>query len=119
MVTHLHIERQDGSGHRKAIGLDEWTAAVKATQGVRMANGDAAAADPVNKEMVVLPNRGGDVEVFRKDCRKWLRALFWTPDGTVRFVEPEMKEDPILPLASELAGKLGAGIYNEEGAAYP
>ncbi|MCT2400360.1 hypothetical protein [Novosphingobium mangrovi (ex Huang et al. 2023)] len=117
MVRNLHIERQKADGEPSAITLEEWTEAVDHVEGVRMANGDAHASNPRNEHIVVLPNRGGDAEVFREDCERWLRALFWTPDGTVRFAEPEMKDDPVLTLARSLAGELGAHVYDDKGKA--
>ena len=117
LVRNLHIERQDAAGRPDAITLEEWTEAVAHTQGVRMADGDAAVANPLTKEIVVLPNRGGDAEVFREDCHRWLRALFWTPDGMVRFAEPGMEGDPIVPLANQLAEELHARVCDDRGEA--
>lgn len=114
----LHIVRQDAGGERGVITLEEWKAAVDQIEGVRMAHGDAAMTNPLTERIVVLPNRGGDAEVFRKDCEKWLRALFWTPGGTVRFAAPEFKEDPIIPVARKLATELGARICDDGGEPY-
>lgn len=113
----LHIERTGGDGAPRAITLEEWRAVVERTEGLRMAQGDAVAVNPITQEPVVLPNRGGDAEVFRADCRDWMRQLFWTPDGTVRFVRPEMKEDPLIPLARRIAGELDARVCDEDGRA--
>ncbi|MEJ2457470.1 MAG: hypothetical protein P8Y58_04690, partial [Novosphingobium sp.] len=77
--------------------------------------GDAAMPNPLTEQIVTLPNRGGDAEVFRQDCERWMRALFWTPDGTVRFAEPEMDGNPVLPLARKLAGELGAQVHDDRG----
>lgn len=118
LVHNLHIERQDGGGQRCAITLEEWTEAVRHVDGIRMASGDATKTNPLTEQILVLHNRGGDAEIFRADCETWLRALFWTPDGTVRFAAPEMAGDPILPLAGKLAGELGAHIYDDEGEIY-
>ncbi|HKR91873.1 hypothetical protein [Novosphingobium sp.] len=118
MARSLHIERQKTDGGRSVITLDEWKAAVDQVDGVRMARGDAAATNPLTREIIVLPNRGGDAEVFRKDCDTWLRALFWTPGGIVRFIAPEMAEDPILPIAHRLAGELNARVCGAEGETY-
>ncbi|MCJ2178044.1 hypothetical protein MTR64_05675 [Novosphingobium sp. 2580] len=117
MVRNLHIERQDEQGKPDAITLEEWAEAVDHIEGVRMAKGDAEVANPLTKEIVVLPNRGGDAEVFREDCHRWLRALFWTPDGAVRFAEPGMAGDPIVPLACQLADELHARVCDDRGEA--
>lgn len=114
----LHIERQMPGGARGAITLEEWKEAVDHVDGVRMARGDAEIVNPLTERIVTLRNRGGDVEVFRKDCGRWLRVLFWTPDGIVRFTAPGMKDDPIIPLACRLAGELGARVYGDRGEVY-
>ncbi|WP_067733150.1 hypothetical protein [Novosphingobium naphthalenivorans] len=118
LVRNLHIERQDASGRPETITLEEWTGAVELMEGVRMAKGDAAVTNPLTEQVVTLPNRGGDAEIFREDCHKWLRALFWTPDGMVRFAEPGMAEDPIIPVASKLANTLRAHVCDEDGKPY-
>lgn len=87
-------------------------------EGVRLAKGDASAVNPLSAELITLPNRGGDAELFREDLQTWLRALFWTPAGTVRFKAPDSKEDPIVERARQLARKLDANIYGEKGEAY-
>ena len=115
MVRNLHIERQDAEGRHEAITLEEWTDAVGHVDGVRMACGDAAVPNPLTEQLVTLPNRGGDAEVFRQDCERWMRALFWTPDGTVRFAEPEMDGNPVLPLARKLASELRAQVHDDRG----
>lgn len=118
MAYTLHIERQAPGGERGAISLEEWKDAVDHVEGVRLARGDAEVPNRLTDRILVLPNRGGDAEVFRKDCGHWLRALFWTPDGIVRFTAPGMKEDPIIPLACKLANELGAHVYGDEGETY-
>ncbi|KHK91743.1 hypothetical protein [Novosphingobium malaysiense] len=118
MVENLHIQRQDAEGNLTAITLEEWAEAVGRIDGIRMATGDAAAANPLTEDVVTLPNRGGDAEVYRQDCQTWMRTMFWTPEGTIRFAAPESKDDTILPLAGKLARELDAGIYDESGKAH-
>ena len=115
MVENLQIQRQDTAGNRDAITLEEWTEAVDHIEGIRLAQGDAVAANPLDETVVTLPNRGGDAEVYREDCQTWMRTMFWTPEGTIRFAAPESEDDTILPLAGKLATELNAGIYDEAG----
>ncbi|TCM22418.1 hypothetical protein EDF56_1011108 [Novosphingobium sp. PhB165] len=116
MSDHLRIERKDESGEIRPITLPEWKEAVIGIEGVRLADGDANALNPVTREWVVMPNRGGDVEVWRDGYGGWLRALWWSPNGTVSFAAPDPEPDghSILAVARDLAGKLGADIVSAD-----
>lgn len=118
MTRHLRIERESFNGEPRPITLREWKEAVGCVEGVRMSEGDASLVNPLTKEPVVLPNRGGDADLFRADCNRWLRALWWTPDGIVRFAAPEADGDTILATAQALAGELEARIVGQDGEVY-
>ena len=117
MSLGLRIERKDESGEIKPITLPEWKDAIGGIEGVRLAEGDANALNPVTREWVVMPNRGGDVEVWRDGYDGWLRALWWSPNGTVSFSAPDPEPDghSILAVARDIAGKLGARIVDADG----
>lgn len=114
----LHIEREMLDGEARPITLPEWKEAVERVEGVRMAEGDASAVNPLTQAAVVIPNRGGDVEIFRADCQRWLRALWWTPGGIVRFAAPETDGDRVAEIARTLASELQARIVDNEGRLY-
>lgn len=115
MTRILHIERESIDGEPRPITLPEWKEAVGSVEGVRMSLGDASLLNPVTKETVVLPNRGGDADLFRADCNRWLRALWWTPDGIVRFAAPEADGDTVLQTAQALASELEARVVDDQG----
>lgn len=118
MARHLHIEREQLNGEPQPITLSEWTEAIGRVEGVRMSQGDASLVNPLTKETVTLPNRGGDADLFRTDCNRWLRALWWTPDGIVRFAAPETDGDPVLSAARALATELEARVVSQDGEVY-
>lgn len=102
-------------GEPQPITLPEWKEAVERVEGVRMAEGDASAVNPLTQATIVIPNRGGDVEIFRADCQRWLRALWWTPGGIVRFAAPETHGDRVAEIARALAAELQARLVDDDG----
>lgn len=115
MGTTLHILRHTSEGERGTITINEWKQAVGRQKGMRMAHGDASAMVPTTGEAVIMPNRGGDAEVWREDCQDWLRTFWWSPMGHVSFALPSDGNDPTLRLAQELADYLGAELCDDEG----
>ena len=118
MAHIFHIEREGHGGNPQPISLPEWTEVVARVEGVRMAHGDACAINPLTEDRIVIPNRGGDVELFRPDCQQWMRALWWTPEGTVRFAAPATDEDPVVQTAKVLAAQLEARVVDDDGRVY-
>lgn len=116
MICTLHIERHDADGAPVAISLEEWIGAVSDIDGVRMAKGDARATNPLTDQEIVIPNRGGDAEVYQVDYDGWLRALWWSPRGAVTFA-PTGNGEAVMAAARALAGKLGAQIRDDDGEA--
>lgn len=114
MTRTLHIQREMPDGEPRPITLAEWKEAVERVDGARLAEGDACAVNPLTRDRIVIPNRGGDVEIFRDDCRCWLRALWWTPAGTVRFAAPDGNGDPVAEIAHALAKELGARVLDDQ-----
>jgi hypothetical protein len=114
----LRIEREARDGEPRPITLPEWAEAVASVDGLRMSQGDASAINPLTKERVVIPNRGGDAELFRDDCNRWMRVLWWSPGGSIHFAEPENKGDPVLTAARSLAHALEARIVADGGLPY-
>lgn len=114
MTRTLHIGREMLDGDARPIALPELKEAVERVEGARMAQGDACAVNPLTKERIIIPNRGGDVEIFRPDCQCWLRALWWTPGGIIRFAAPESNTDPVTAIARALASELDARVLDDQ-----
>lgn len=116
MSTTLHILRKNGEGQRDKISLEEWKNAIDSHGGLRLCDGDAQQVNPITHEVITMPNRGGDAEVWRDDCQDWLRVFWWSPQGYVSFPAPAAREEQeALSIARSLALKLNAGIYDDEG----
>lgn len=118
MPSSLHIIRKDKAGEAHPITLDEWKAALATYDDLRLCDGDAQAINPLTGEIISMPNRGGDAEIWRPDCEDWLRVFWYSPDGFISFPAPEDGDkDQLhgLSLARSLALKLDAKIYNDEG----
>lgn len=114
----LHIQRKDHDGALAMIDLEDWKKAVATIEDLRLADGDAQQINPRTHEIVSMPNRGGDVEIWRPDCEDWLRVFWYSPEGYISFPAPEpgvREELHRLSLARSLALKLDAKIYNDEG----
>ncbi|WP_242528394.1 hypothetical protein [Novosphingobium sp. PY1] len=115
LANFLRIERETRDGEARPISLKEWSEAIDNVDGVRLCVGDASVRNPLTKENVIIPNRGGDAEIFREDCNRWLRVLWWSPHGSIHFTAPESSDDPLLVTARALAGQLEARIVGDEG----
>lgn len=115
MTITLHIKRPPQDGERGEIKLEEWRSAVANQQGMRLSESDATAMNPVTGEAIVIPNRGGDAEVWREDCQDWLRTFWWSPLGWITFPAPVDGNDPTLKMARKLAEVLEADLLDDEG----
>lgn len=117
MAYDLHIERADES----PIALNEWRAAVEATEGVRLF---AAAAhtitNPKTGELISIGAREGDTEVLFPDTGEWHSVFRWRGESAVvaaRF-DPTETSHPAWRAAVGLATRLGAVIRGDEGEVY-
>ena len=112
----LHIVRKQADGTHEDISLEEWKQAVAGHEGLRLSDGDARQVNPLTNEIITMPNRGGDAEVWREDCQDWIRVFWWSPEGYVSFPEPDEREqEKALSLARSLALRLNAKIYDDAG----
>jgi len=73
MSYSLYIKRPD-----QAISLDEWTLAIDATEGMRIAPTNMhAAVNPQTGEKIGILKRAGDAEIFDIDTGEWHVAILW------------------------------------------
>lgn len=118
MSSTLHIQRRTQDGERREIALEEWKNVVRTFDDLRLSDGDAQQINPITKEIVSMPNRGGDVEIWRPDCEDWLRVFWYSPEGYISFPAPEPGAHEHLhrlSIARSLALKLDAKIYDDNG----
>ena len=123
MAYELHIERQDGE-----ITLDEWCSAVRSTDGVRLADRDAAGVNPSTGEEIRIQSGEGDSEVRHKvggmlglgQKQEWMWAFRFS-HGRATFKATDSIESPknmVHQVAAKLASRLGAVIVGDEGETY-
>jgi len=123
MAYELHIEGLEfgDDGDTVPISLDAWKAAVSATEGVRLcAPGEDSIANPKTGEVISLPRRDGDVEVYFPDERTWRAAFRWFEGAAhvnARF-EPRDSSHPVWIAAVALASHLRAAIRGDDGETY-
>lgn len=123
MAYSLHIERQKPNNDSRPapISLEEWQAAVSATEGVRLfAAQTHTITNPKTGEVISIPRRDGDVEVFFPDIGEWRSVFRWRGESAVfdaRFPLGD-KSHPVWLSAVTLASRLGAVIRGDEGEIY-
>jgi len=116
MGYEVHIERED----RSEISLAEWTAAIEAAEGMRLATKDATATNPMTGERIVMPRMDGDVEVYLPEVDEWIHCLRYSP-RRISFRPPDDFDDPSSAFrraTAELASKLKARVVGDEGEIY-
>ena len=123
MAYELHIERFPVSeeGAPTPIPLDEWKAALSAIEGVRLCpTGADTITNPKTGEVISIPRREGDAEVYFSDERAWRPVFRWF-DGAAhvnaRF-EPGDSSHPVWAAAVAVASRLGAVIRGDDGEVY-
>jgi hypothetical protein len=123
MAYDLHIERmtEDSQPAPHPITLEDWKAAIAATEGVRLFAAEAhAITNPVTGETIRIRAREGDAEVFFPDLGEWRPAFRWG-DGSAAFAarfEPGDRTHPVWVAAVALASHLGAVICGDGGEVY-
>ena len=123
MAYDLHIERiGDGpDSDATPIPLADWSAAVAATEGVRLfAAPSHTITNPKTGEVISIPAREGDTEVLFADSGQWHAVFRWRGDSAVfagRF-DPGDASHPVWAAAVALASRLGAVIRGDEGEIY-
>jgi len=123
MAYELHIERvplSDG-GEPTPIPLDEWKSALSAIEGVRLCSpGANTITNPKTGEVISIPRRDGDAEVYFPDERAWHQVFRWFEGAAhvnARF-EPGDSSHPVWAAAVALASRLGAVIRGDDGGVY-
>ena len=116
----LHIERQ--ASDSIPIQLEEWCAAVAATEDVRLFAANAhTITNPATREVISVPARKGDAEVFFPQDGKWYAVFHWRKDSAIfgaRNVEPGDRSNPAWSAATALARRLNAVIRGDGGEVY-
>ena len=120
MAYELHIERcllSDG-GEPTSIPLDEWKSALSTTEGVRLCPpGANSLTKPKTGEVISIPKRDGDAEVYFSDERVWRPVFRWFKGAAhvnARF-EPGDSSHPVWRATVALASRLGAVIRGDDG----
>jgi len=123
MAYELHIERLpvNDEGEPTPIPLEDWKAAIAATQGVRLFTADAhTITNPATGEVISIAKRDGDAEVYFPEVGKWISAFRWF-EGSAKFNARFMSgklHDPVWMAAAALASHLDAVIRGDEGERY-
>jgi hypothetical protein len=123
MAYELHIEgtTRNEESDRTPLALGDWKVAVSQTEGVRLSSKAAdTLTNPKTGEVLRIPRREGDVEVYFPDERAWYGVFRWF-DGAAHFnarFEPGDRFDPVWAAAAALASRMGAAIRGDDGEAY-
>jgi len=123
MAYEIHIERfpLNEDGEPTPIPLDDWKAALSATEGVRLCPpGDNTITNPKTGEVISIPRRDGDAEVYFSDERAWRPVFRWF-EGAAHvnaIFETGDSSHPVWVAAVALASRLGAVIRGDEGEVY-
>lgn len=123
MPYELHIERLPLSdeGEPAPIPLDQWKSALLATEGVRLCPpGANTVTNPKTGEIISIPRRDGDAEVYFSDERAWQPVFRWFEGAAhvnARF-EPGDSSHPVWVAAVALASRLGAVVRGDDGEVY-
>jgi len=115
MAYELHIEKHEGT-----LSLDEWKEAVASSEGVRLLSQDHSITNSETGEIISLPRRHGDAEVFFPDQQVWRSAFRWA-NGRASFranFSPGDLSNPIWRAAVGLASSLNAIVRGDEGEIY-
>jgi hypothetical protein len=123
MAYDFHIERKRDSpdSNLTPISLAECRAAVAATEGVRLFAARAhTITNPKTGEVISIPAREGDAEVFFSDGGQWHSVFRWRGDSAVFAgrVDPRDTSHPVWVAAVALATYLSAVIRGDRGEIY-
>ena len=123
MAYELHIERLplNDEGEPTPIALDDWKTALSSTEGVRLCPpGVNTITNPKTGEVISIPRRDGDAEVYFPDEQIWRPTFRWFESAAhvnARF-EPGDSSHPVWIAAVALASRLGAVIRGDDGESY-
>ena len=123
MAYALHLERlaTRAAGKPTSIPFDDWKRALSSVEGVRLCvQKDYTITIPGTVEVLSIPHRDGDAEVYFPDEQKWHAAFNWF-NGSASFkadIALERLPNPIWTAATSLASRLGAVIRGDDGERY-
>ena len=103
------------------ISLDEWKRAVSSTDGVRLCSLEALKiTNPQTGEIIGIPIRDGDTEVYFPDEQNWHPIFRWSRNSAQFNAGFEFGDSshPIWRAATVLANRLNAGLRGDEGEYY-
>jgi hypothetical protein len=121
MSYNLHIEHAEMTEEKEPVPiiLEQWRAAVAATEGVRLFAGKVHILD-IPGHVIRSAANEGDVEVWFPKDRQWHWAFRWE-GGSASFssrVGPGDMSHPVWAAAVSLVSRLGAVIRGDEGETY-
>ena len=101
---------------------EEWTAAIEATEGVRLDSSDLEAQNPATGEVMRIGGADGDVALFDPESEEWYKKVFSFYKGHSSFDAPRdwdtNQNSPLRRAACAIASQLGAKLVGEEGEEY-
>ncbi len=120
MPYEIHIERalNNDSSDDNAISVDQWRAVVNEIDGLRLAASDIKVTNPHSGETLSYHGNDDDAEMLIDG--QWTPVFRWTGDG-ISFNAPpsfDNPDDPIRLLAINVANKLNASVFGDEGEEY-
>jgi hypothetical protein len=123
MAYDLHIERMGDAPDSEPtpIPLADWSAAVAATDGVRLFAAQAhTVTNPKTGEVISIPTHQGDAEVLFPDTGQWHSVFRWRGGSAVFAgrLDPGDTSHPVWAAAVALASRLSAVIRGDEGEIY-
>lgn len=113
MAYDLHIERHS------PISIDEWLAAVEATENVKIDGSDFIATNATTDAVIQIPNSPETAAVWFPESEEWIK-VFGFKHGKVTFNARswDSENSPIRNAAFALADKLNAEIFGDDGEKY-
>ena len=120
MAYTMTIDRKD-----EVITLEEWLAAVEATDGIRQCQGrQHTASNPLTGAIMSMPVEPGDVEIYIPEAEQWrFCARFYggSPSFSAHVIAAALDgdlSDPAWVALRAVASRLHASIVGEEGEEY-
>jgi len=116
MGYEIHIERDNCA----QISLDEWCAAVAATEGLRLTTKDAVARNPTTGEVIRISRNDGDVEVYFPEEDAWFPCVRYD-GGRISFRPGNGFDEPgsqFRRAMVRLAMQLNALVVGQDGEVY-
>lgn len=123
MAYELHIERLpiNDEGDPTPIPLEQWKAALLATEGVRLCpQGVHTITNPKTGEVIGIPRRDGDAEVYFPEVQAWHPVFRWFEGAAhvnAKF-KPGDSLHPVWLATVGLASQLGAVVRGDDGEFY-